>query len=75
MGLFSTGEPALDQAAHFGFGFETWTYPWISVLFIIYQQTQTDRSGNSVDYSVYFAGWASAIAYHGYLDKKLTLSK
>ena len=73
MGSFSTGNPDIDQAAHFGIGFEAWTYPWLWLLFWLYQST--DPGSNELDYKVYAAGYMTAVAYHTQLSGKVNLWK
>ena len=73
MGQFSTGSHIVDQSAHFFFGFEAWTYPWIAPLFFIYQAT--DSGDNTLDYEAYGAGYVAAVAYHSQLSGRVNLWK
>ena len=63
----------IDQSAHYGVGFEAWTYPWIAPLFWIYQST--DSSDNTLDWQVYGAGYVAAVAYHTQLSGRVNLWK
>ena len=71
MGAFSTANPIIDQSVHFGIGFEAWTYPWLLLLFAIYQAT--DSGDNTLDWKVYSAGYVAAVAYHTQLSGRVNL--
>ena len=73
MGQYSTGSHIVDQSAHFFFGFEAWTYPWIAPFFWIYQYT--DSGDNKLDWQAYGAGYVAAVAYHTQLSGRVNLFK
>jgi len=73
MGAFSTANPIIDHSVLFGIGCESWTYPWLGLLFWIYQST--DLRDNTLDYEVYSAGYVAAVAYHTQLSGRLNLWK